>query len=445
MKEFHPNILYYNYEWDYPKLERGKGAYLYDAQGNDYLDGSAGAISVSLGHGREDMAKVVYDQTLKMAYIHRDIATADIADKAAEHMHKCFGYDRFFMVSGGSEAVEIAGKIARLHFVKQGKLTKHLIIGRWMSYHGYTGNAIAYGGNPARRKDYVAEMSQNCKIAPPYCYRCWYGQKPESCRCECAHALETEILMRGPENVAAFIFEPVVGTSLGGAVAPERYYHIIREICDKYDVLMIADEVMCGSGRTGTWNAMEHFGVKADIASLAKSISGGYYPAGAAACTARVAEPIVEGKHFSPGFTWSGNPVASAVIDKTLSVIEDEHLLDNVRRQGVYLKRRLTELKKRHPCIGDVRGLGLMIGLEFVKDPETKECFPPELHFGTRVEEQCRKHRMLTLGTARFDKGVRGDGIMVGPNFESGQKEMDRIVDTMDKALTGAEALVGAD
>jgi len=442
MKEFHENILYYNYEWNYPKLEEGKGAYLYDAQGNDYLDGSSGAISVSLGHGREDMAKTVYDQTVKMAYIHRDIATTDIADQAAAHMHRCFGYDLFFMVSGGSEAVEIAGKIARLHFAAQGRATKHLIIGRWMSYHGYTGNAIAYGGNPARRKDFVIEMGQDYKIAPPYCYRCWYGKKPETCHCECAHALETEILMRGPENVAAFIFEPVVGTSLGGAVAPDAYYRIIREICDRYDVLMIADEVMCGSGRTGTWNAMDHFGVKADIASLAKSISGGYYPAGAAACTQRVAEPIIAKKHFSPGFTWSGNPVASAVIDKTLSIIEEEHLLENVQTQGDYLKEELIRLKAKHPCIGDVRGLGLMVGLEFVKNPETKECIDPALHFGSRVEEGCQKYRMLTLGTARYDKGVRGDGIMIGPNFEATKKEMDRIVQTLDQVLTELEPLI---
>ena len=439
MADFHKNILYYDFHWDYPKLESGKGVFLYDKDSNEYLDGSSGAISVSLGHGRADMAQTLYDQALKMAYIHRDIATADVGERAAEHMHRCLGMDRFFPVSGGSEAVEIAGKIARLHFVKQGKFAKRHIIGRWMSYHGYTGNAIAYGGNPARRKEYNAEIYNDYKIAPPYCYRCWFGKDPATCHCECAHALESEIQLRGQETIAAFIFEPVSGTSLGAAVAPAKYYKAIREICTRYDVLMIADEVMCGSGRTGTWNALDHFGVRADIAAYAKSISGGYFPVGVAACTDEVAAPIIEKGIFSPGFTWSGNPIACAIIDKTLSVIEEEDLLANVKKQGDYLKERLSALKDKHACIGDVRGLGLMVGIEFVADRKTKEPFSPHLSFGQRVEEGCRKHRMLTLGTARFNRGVSGDGIMVGPNFEVRGEEVDRIVDTMDTVLSELE------
>lgn len=439
MAEFHPNILYYDYHWDYPKLERGKGVYLYDAQGNRYIDGAGGAVSVSLAHGREDMARTLYEQAKRMAYIHRDVATAKIAERACAHLHRCLGMDRFFLVSGGSEATEICGKIARLHFVDRGKPSKRMIIGRWMSYHGYTGNSLAYGGNPGRRRDYGCELYNDFKIPPAYCYRCWYGRQPGSCGCECARALEEEILMRGPENVAGFIFEPVSGTSLGAAYAPERYYRTIRAVCDKYDVLMIADEVMCGSGRTGTWNAMNHFGIKPDIMAVAKSISGGYFPVGAACCTEKVAAPIVAKGEFGPGFTWSGSPLAAAVVDKTLSVIEEENLLPNVEKQGKALREGLEGLKAGHPCVGDVRGLGLMIGIEFVKDAATKECFPRELEFGKKVEECCLTHRLLTLGCARFNKGVGGDGIMLGPNFEVTAEEIGEIVSAMDAALTDAE------
>lgn len=440
MKKLHENVMYYEYDYDYPVLVEGRGSYMYGPSGERYLDGSSGAISVSLAHGREDMAKVLYDQARKMNFYHRDIATSPIIEKVSEHMHRLYGMDKFCVVCGGSEAVEIALKMARLHFVHRGMKTKHLIIGRWMSYHGYTSGALTVGGNPARRAEFEPDLYNDCKIAPPYCYRCPYGREECSCHVECAQALENEILMRGPENVAGFIFEPVSGTSLGAVYPKKEYFWKIREICDRYDVLMIADEVMAGSGRTGTFTAMEQFGVKPDIMTMAKSISGGYFPAGVAACTDKVAEPIIRFGTFSPGFTWTGNPMSAAIIDKTLTVIEEEHLLDNVKKQGKRLKDGLTALMDKHPVIGDVRGKGLMVGIEFVKDRKTKETLDPALNFGSSFEEHCRDHGLLLMATARLDRGVRGDGAIMGPNFQVSSSEIDELIGIVDKVLTEMEA-----
>lgn len=435
MKELHENVMYYEYNYDYPVLEEGKGSYLYGPNGEKYLDGSSGAISVSLAHGREDMARVLYEQAKKMAYYHRDIATSTIINKASEHMSRLYGMDKFCIVAGGSEAVEIALKMARLHFVHRGMKTKHLIIGRWMSYHGYTAGALTVGGNPGRRAEYAPDLYNDCKICPPYCYRCPYGRECESCDVECAKALENEIVLRGAENVAGFIFEPVSGTSLGAVNPPAKYFEKIRKICDTYDVLMIADEIMAGSGRTGTITAMEQFGVRPDIMTMAKSISGGYFPIGVAACTDRVAKPIIEFGTFSPGFTWTGNPMAAAIIDKTLTIIEEENLLENVKKQGKRLKDGLIALMDKHPVIGDVRGRGLMVGMEFVKNKETKEVLDPSLNFGQTFEERCRDHGLLLMATARVDRGIQGDGAIMGPNFQVSEAEIDELLTIVDTVL----------
>lgn len=440
MKKTHDNILYYDFNYDYPVIDYAKGSYVYDINGTAYLDGSSGPISVSLAYGREDMAKVLYDQARNAAYYHRDAVTSPLAERVAEHMHQCFGMDRFCIVSGGSEANELAARLARLHYYYENKKTKHIIISRWMSYHGFTLGALGLSGHPQRRKEYHPDICNDHKIAPPYCYRCWYGKEPSTCNCECAQALEHEIELLGEENVAGFIFEPVSGTSLAAVVPPKKYFERIREICDKYDILMIADEVMCGSGRTGTFTTCEQFGVKPDIMTLAKSISGGYFPVGVTTCTQKVASPIIEYGYFGAGFTWTGNPLASAVVDKTLSIITEENLLQNVQEMGKRLVEGLTSLKEKHVTIGDVRGLGLMVGIEFVKDQRTKEFLDPSLNFGQKFEDMCRDHRLFVLNTARFDKGKRGDGTMVGPNFEVSPAEIEQIITIIDEVLTEMES-----
>ena len=440
MSEKSDNVLQFEFNQDYPILTHGKGIYVYDVNGKEYIDGTSGSISSSLGHGRSDMGQAIAEQASKIAYINRHVASSEILQKAAEKMHEVTGLDKFFTVSGGTEANEIATKIARLHFYHQGKREKNKIIGRWQSYHGYSVDTLSFGGHVGRRKEFVSYLREDGHIAPPYCYRCWYGKEEGCCDFECANALETEILERGPENIAGFISETVCGTALNAAVAPVGYYKRIREICDEYDVLMINDEIMSGAGRTGTMLAIEHYGVKPDIVSLAKSIGGGYFPVGVACCTQEVLNPIIEFGSFSPGYTWAGNPLAAAVIIKTLDVFKEEKLMENVKAQGDYLIKSLLSMKNRHPSIGDIRGKGLLVGVEFVRNKETKECFDPKVLYSARIADAAQKLGLCLMATGGFDKGWRGNGILMSPCFEVTKEEIDKILDRFESAVTVVES-----
>lgn len=433
------HILHYAWH-DKPNLTHAKGPYLYDDKGNKYLDASAGAISNGLGQGREDMVEAIHDQYKDIAYHLRCTATTDVLYKVCDKLHEVTNMDRFFFVSGGTESTETAVSIALLHWRYQCRESKTKIIGRWQGYHGYSRGALSWGGNFERRRDFLPVLSDDGHIAPCYCYRCWFGRECESCHLECAENLEREILRLGPENVAAFICETVAGTSLAAAVPPDGYYQRIREICDKYDVLMICDEVMCGAGRTGKMLAIDHYGVKPDIVALAKAIGGGYFPVGMACVTDKVVDPIRNHGHYSPGFTWAGNPIAAATVLKALEIYEEEDLLKNVEEQGAYLKKRLEELAEKHPSMGDVRGIGLILGVEFVKDKETKECFDRELQFQEVFCNKALAHGLMINSACQFDMGERGDGVIIGTIFEITREQIDELVEKFDITLSETEA-----
>lgn len=436
MSNNHPNILYFETDFDYPLIVKGEGVYLYDEDGKRYIDGCAGSISTSLGYGRKDMAEVLKQQAEEISFVHRHHVSSKIVNEATDVLKRNFDtMDKFFLVSGGTEATECATKLARLYYYHQGKPEKNKIIGRWMSYHGYTTDALAYGGNPGRRKEFSSILREDGHIMPPYCYRCWAGKNPTNCAMECANQLEDQILTAGPETVAAFICETVVGTTMGCVAPPKEYYQRIREICDKYDVLMVLDEVMCGSGRTGTMMAIEQYGVIPDIVALAKSMGGGYFPIGCVACTQKVAKPIEDAGGFPVGHTWAGNPIASAVVKKTLEVIEEEKLLDNVKVEGKHLRRRLEELKEKYSFIGDVRGMGLMQAIEIVKDKETKECFPRNEKVAERIFKTCMNNGLIIMTSVNMDRGVQGDAIMIGTSFDVKSSEIDELVDILEKSL----------
>lgn len=433
------HVLHFDWETEFPRLTHSKGVYLYDADGKEYLDGSSGSISNSLRYAREDMAEAIYEQYKKIAHSLRYVSITTVQEEACDALAKKTDMDRVFMVSGGTEATEIAVKIARVYWHWQGKSSKYKIIGRWMGYHGYSMESLSWGGNIARRYDYTPYLREDGHIPPPYCYRCWYGKDCEHCNLECAQALETEILCQGPDSVAAFISEPVGGTTLAAVTPPKGYYKKIREICDKYDVLLIADEVMCGSGRTGKMRAMDHFDVKPDILVLAKALGGGYFPVGAVCITENVVEPIKAKKHFTPGFTWAGNPVASRVVLKTLEIMEKENLFENVTKMGDYMKGELIKMADRHPTMGNVRGKGLMIGVEFVKDKKTKEYFDPTLNFTKAMNQNAQKLGLMINPSSKFDKGQGGDGTLMGPCFEVKKEEIDLLLERFEEALSITE------
>jgi len=369
-------VFYRNPMNDYPLVVRGEGVYLYDADGKQYLDGSGGAAISCLGHGHRVVIDAIKTQAEKLAFAHTMFFTnqpqEDLADKLVER----FGQDdaRIYFLSGGSEANETAMKLARQYWLSQGCEQKHIVISRRQSYHGNTLGALSASGSPARRKVYGPLLHNWPSIYPCYEYR--HRQAHESEREygeRVAGTLEAAILSAGADNVSAFIAEPVVGATLGAVPAVEGYFQNIREICDRYQVLLIMDEVMAGCGRTGTYFAFEQEGVTPDIVTLAKGLGGGYQPIGAVISQGFIHRGIVdEFGAFSHGHSYVGHATVAAAGLAVMQVLEDENLLENVNQTGSMLRKCLWDVFKQHPHVGDIRGRGLLVGIELVEDRETK-------------------------------------------------------------------------
>lgn len=429
-------------DWRNPKiqLDSGKGIYFYDKDGREYLDAASGAVNVSLGYGREDMADAIRDQSVKFSYLTRYTGIPQILKDASDVLHEQTGYDRFFMVSGGSEAVEMAARIAKAHWLHKGKPLKNKVMSRWMSYHGGTFLTMSFGGNISRKGDMGSSMIDEGHIAPPNCYRCWFDKEPETCNVECALALQTELDQRGSEHYAAFLMEPVSGTSMGSVTPPQKYFDEIRRICDENDLLLIVDEVMCGYGRIGTWTAMEYFNdVKADIICMAKGLSGGYYPVGAVGTTEAVAEPFKEFGSYNAGFTFAGNPTACRVLLEVTKIMKDEKLVENSAKMGAFIKSEMERFAETSRIIGDVRGPGLMTGFEFVKDKDTKESFEKSDMCLATVLQESYKLGIIPEPVNNINGGTKGEGLMLTPYYGITKDEATKMIDLQTRAITAAE------
>jgi adenosylmethionine-8-amino-7-oxononanoate aminotransferase len=329
--------------------------------------------------------------------------------------------------------------LARKYQIDAGFASKYAVISRWQSYHGSTNGALSWSGFTSRRADFLPYLRDFSHIPPAYCYRCWYGQKSETCDLQCADALENEILCMGPETVSAFIAEPVSGTSLCAARPPAEYFRRVRSICDKYGVLLILDEVMSGMGRTGKYFAHEHFGVLPDIMALGKGVSGGYFPLAGAMCTAKVTDTIAEKSGiFGVGHSWAGNPLGCAVGLKVLEILERDHLVERCASMGQVLESRLQALAA-HPTVGDLRGIGLMRGIEFVKDKATKETLDPRMHFSHQLFDEALKRGVVVQPSSGCNRGQSGDMIMLGPPFIITESQIDELVAGIDEALWAVE------
>jgi adenosylmethionine-8-amino-7-oxononanoate aminotransferase len=442
-KKSHSLSAFINQE--YRAIVRAEGIYLYDDQGRRYIDATGGPILCSLGHGVTEMAEAMAAQAKKVAFVYRfDFTTPELEACCRLICEKTGGVmDRVFTVSGGSEAVEMAVKLARKYQIECGHPSKFKVISRWMSYHGMTNGALALSGFPFRKADYVPNLAASYHIAPAYCYRCWFNKTPETCDLECARALETEILCQGPQTVAAFIAEPVSGMSLCAAAPRPDYFKKIREICDRYGVLLILDEVMTGFGRTGKYFGHMHFGVTPDLLALGKGIAGGYFPMGAAAATAKVVDTIAaKSGIFAAGHTWAGNPLGAAVALKAMEILERDRLVERAAEMGDYLGRRLEALRS-HPIVGDVRGKGLMRGIEFVKDKETREPFDPKLMFWAQLHHEGQNQGLILECAGGCDRGQAGDMLMLGPPFIVTKPEIEEIVAVLDRVIMTMEKRVG--
>jgi adenosylmethionine-8-amino-7-oxononanoate aminotransferase len=432
------HVFYRNPKKFYPTAQKGEGIYIVDTQGRRYIDGSGGAVVVSIGHGVQEIREAMLEQATEIAFTHGSQfttrAAVDLAEKLVGKAPE--NIDRVYYLSGGSEAVETAVKMARQYQVDRGRPSKYKVVSRWTSYHGNTLGALALSGHTGRRKYYQPLIQHTPHIAPAYCYRCPFGRQPESCALECADDLEKTILYEGPDSVSAFIAEPVVGATAGVLVPREGYFQRIREICDRYDVLLIVDEVMTGAGRTGAFFAMEHWGVQPDMIVCAKGLASGYSPIYCLLTTEGIRQAIMEGNGaFVHGHTYSQNPLSCAIAMAVLQYIEDHDLVRRSREMGALL---LQELESLHELdiVGDVRGLGLFAGVEFVRDKASKAPFDPQLKLNTLIGARCLENGLIVYPGGGGADGVRGDHVVLAPPFVINEAQVRELVSILKQSIS---------
>jgi adenosylmethionine-8-amino-7-oxononanoate aminotransferase len=422
---------------EYPIISHGYGVYLYDMDGKRYLDGSSGAVTACIGHGIKEINDAMLEQANKVSFVYRSQFTSQPAEELAMKLSTLSKDVKYwtFLVNSGSEATETALKIAIQYWQEKGKKDKQKILSRWMSYHGITLGALSMSGHTLRRTRFVPLLADYPTVSPPYCYRCPYQETFPDCQLKCAKELERAILRIGANHIAAFIAEPIVGAAGAALTPPPGYYEEIRAICDKYDVLFISDEVMTGIGRTGKMLALEHWNTVADIVALGKGLSAGYTPVAAVLIQDKVIEPIQKGsKVIMSGHTFSGNPLSAAVAQSVLQYIEKHDLLNKVSVTGKYLFNKLQGLKLKHPLIGDVRGKGLLIGLEFVSNLQ-KIPFQTEFQLTSLVITKAKDNGLLVYPAAAGEDGVQGDAVLIAPPLTITEAEIDELIQKLDQAL----------
>ena len=423
-----------------PTASFGEGCYLIDDKGKRYFDGSGGAAVSCLGHGDQEIISAIKNQVDKLAFAHTRFFTSDPAENLADLLIKNApgDIDRVYFVSGGSEAVEASIKLARQYHLEKGDLKRKHIIARRQSYHGNTLGALAVGGNEWRRKQFSPLLINISHIAPCYEYidksdsesSFDYGQRA-------AQELEDEILRLGKDEVIAFIAEPVVGATLGAVPAVKGYFKRIREICDKYGVLLILDEVMCGMGRTGYLFACEAEKVIPDILCIAKGLGAGYQPIGAMLCSSRIYDAIKHGSgFFQHGHTYIGHPVATAAGLAVVTALLDRGLIDKVKTMGDKLSFALKKELGQHPNVGDIRGRGLFQGIELVEDRETKKPFAPSLAISKKIKDLTFKAGLICYPMSGTRDGINGDHILLAPPYIINDSQIDEVVGKLSLSIS---------
>lgn len=442
-KDAAANPLFYQTSSAAPMVSRAEGIYIWDESGKEYIDGCSGAIICNIGHGDSRVLAAINEQAGSAFFTYRTQFENRPAVELARKLVSlsAAGLDRVFYVSGGSEAVESAVKLSRSYFCSKGEGSRHLVISRTPSYHGSTLGALALTAYAPLEIPYRPLLKSSPKIPAPYCYRCHYQLSYPQCGLACARALETTIREQGPENVAAFIAEPVGGASTGALVPPDEYFAVIREICNRYGILLILDEVMTGFGRTGKLFAYEHWNLHPDIVALSKGMASGYYPLGAVIAGNSLVESVLGGGGFPHGHTYAGNPMACAVGLTVLDRILDDRLVENCAKMGKLLLDGLQALADNHPMIGDVRGRGLLTGLEFVKDRQSRTPYANEHQVFNLVTQQAFA-RGLIIYPRKSINGLAGDHVLIAPPLIVDTAQIDEILNRLDDALSGAARLL---
>ena len=427
-----------------PVAVSAQGMLVRDSRGRTYIDACGGAAVSSLGHGHPDILDAIHRQLDRNAYAHTAFFTTEVAEELAERLVASApeGLSEVYLVSGGSEAMETALKLARQYFVESGQPERSMFISRRQSYHGNTLGALAVGGNEWRRRHFAPLLMDVPRVAPCYEYRDRpQGQSRDDYTAGLLQEIEATILATGPEKVIGFCAEPVVGAT-GGAIPPTPgYFSGVRKLCDKYGILFIADEVMCGMGRTGTMYAIEQDGVAPDIVTIAKGLGAGYQPIGAVLAQGALVQRIRDGSGlFQHGHTYIGHPVAAAAALAVQKVIERDELLAAVRQRGQSLRRMLRDAFGDHEHVGDIRGRGLFMALEFVRDRATREPFDPALRLHAAIKAQAMAHGLMVYPMGGTVDGLNGDHVLLAPPFIATEADLAEIVSRLSDAVDAAFA-----
>ncbi|MCP1337051.1 aminotransferase family protein [Futiania mangrovi] len=439
-----PSNLFYQSRLQRPTLDRAEGIYIWDREGNRWIDGSSGAMVANIGHSNPRVLAAMRAQMDRATFGYRLHFANEPAERLANLTASLMpeGLDRVFFVSGGSEAVESCLKLARQWAVATGQDSRWKVIARHPSYHGSTLGALAVTGYAPLSEPFAPMFTAMPKIPAPTCYldRDNYTDAERGLRY--AEMLREEILAQGPDSVLAFIMEPVGGASTGALVAPDSYYARIREICDEFGILLIYDEVMTGAGRTGRFLAAEHWGIRPDIVALSKGFAAGYAPLGAMVAARRLVEPVLDAGGFMHGYTYAGNPLACAAGLAVIREILDQDLTGNAGRMGALLKAEMTALMDRYPFVGDVRGKGLLLAFEMVADRETMTPLPREWNAHARLVEHAYA-RGLVVYSRRTRGGIEGDHILVCPPLIVTEPQIGEIMERLVASLDALAAELG--
>lgn len=435
-------ILHRSLNGRLPEAVAGQGVTITDADGRSYIDGSGGAAVSCLGHGHPEVLAAMRAQMDRISYAHTSFFTTDIAEELAERLIDLApaGLDYVYLVSGGSEAVEAALKMARQYFVEIGQPQRRHFIARRQSYHGNTLGALAAGGNAWRRAQFQPILPKTHHVSPCYAYRDLRPSETlEAYAARLADELEAKILELGAEEVIAFVAEPVVGATLGAVGPVADYFARVRRICDKYGVLLILDEVMCGMGRTGTMFACEQDGISPDLVTIAKGLGGGYQSIGAVLLSQRIYDSFAQGSGlFQHGHTYICHPLAAAAANKVVEIISQPEMMENVRLMGERLQAGLDARLGQHAHVGDIRGRGLFRGIEIVADKETKAPFDPALKLHARIKKEAMARGLMSYPMGGTVDGRIGDHVLLAPPYIIQPDEIDLIVERIGAAIDAA-------
>lgn len=439
MDEVSDHVFVDKWRQPYPIIERGEGVYVYDTTGQRYLDGIGGIHVVSIGHGVVEIANAIVEQARKIAFVNSRQFTNEPQQRLAARIIATapLGMTRVYFVSGGSEANEIALQIAHQYHVERGHPEKHRVIGRWQSYHGSTVATISMGGHLIHRRRMMPYLLDFPHIQPPHCFHCPFNLTHPNCMLICAKELGRVIEQEKPHTIAAFIAEPIIGTTGGAIVPPPGYYEAIRETCDRYNVLFIADEIITGFGRTGRNFGIEHWEAVPDIMTSSKSLSSGYTPIGAVIVHERIWETLRDGKRNSRSLrlTYSGNPVSCAAALAVQEYISRHNLVKRCAYIGRYLKCKLEKLAERLPMIGSVRGKGLLLAIELVQDRNTRAPFPRSMCLQEKIVQVALEHGLILVGGTGTGTSLDGDHILITPPFVISEDECNELITVLEASL----------